>query len=101
MSVVIKGFDMPISCERCPLCYDYLHCSINNYLQMFLYNRHPNCPLIEIPTPHGRLIDADALKYTLKECCIDGDEEAQRWYDIMGIDDGIDDYTIAILEAEE
>jgi hypothetical protein len=28
---------------------------------MFLYNRHPNCPLIEIPTPHGRLIDSDDI----------------------------------------
>ena len=24
-------------------------------------SRHPHCPLIEVPEPHGRLIDADAL----------------------------------------
>lgn len=24
--------------------------------------RHPKCPLVEVPGPHGRLIDADALK---------------------------------------
>lgn len=57
MSILIKGMNMPISCEKCPLCYDYLHCSIDDSLHMFLYNRHPNCPLIEIPTPHGRLIE--------------------------------------------
>ena len=48
MGVYIKGMDMPISCEKCPLCYDYLNCSIDDSLQMYLYNRHPNCPLIEI-----------------------------------------------------
>ena len=55
MGVYIKGMDMPISCEKCPLCYDYLCCSIDNSLHMFLYNRHPNCPLIEIPDSHGSL----------------------------------------------
>lgn len=25
----------------------------------------PNCPLIEIPTPHGRLIDKDKLRHEL------------------------------------
>ena len=48
MGVYINGLDMPISCEKCPLCYDYLNCSIDDSLQMYLYNRHPNCPLIEI-----------------------------------------------------
>ena len=50
MSILIKGMDMPISCEKCPLCYDYLCCSIDDSLHMFLYNRHPNCPLIDIVT---------------------------------------------------
>ena len=37
-----------------------------------------------------KLIDADALKERLKEYCIDGDEQAMQWYDIMGIDEAID-----------
>ena len=61
MGVYIKGMDMPISCEKCPLCYDYLNCSIDDSLQMYLYNRHPNCPLIEIDRPPGRLIDRDDI----------------------------------------
>ena len=24
--------------------------------------RHPDCPLVEVPTPHGRLIDADSVE---------------------------------------
>jgi hypothetical protein len=27
--------------------------------------RHSDCPLIEVPEPHGRLIDAEQLKETL------------------------------------
>lgn len=57
MSTMIKGMNMPLSCEKCPLCYDYLHCSIDDSLSMFLYSRNPNCPLVDIPTPHGRLIE--------------------------------------------
>lgn len=67
MSILIKGMDMPISCEKCPLCCDYLYCIIDESLRMFLYNRHPNCPLVEIPTPHGRLIDADLLKDMIRD----------------------------------
>lgn len=35
-------------------------------------------------------LDADELKERLKEYCIDGDKKAKEWYEIMGIDDGID-----------
>lgn len=45
MSLIIKGVDMPKSCGGCfvgdrTICRD-------------------GCPLGKIPTPHGRLIDAD------------------------------------------
>ena len=90
MGVYIPNMEMPISCEKCPLCYDYLHCSIDDSLHMFLYNRHPNCPLIEIPIPHGRLGDLSVLlEESLKE----------------GAYNYVDSWQIAkqptILEAEE
>ena len=37
-----------------------------------------------------RYIDADITKATLKEYCVDDDKEVKKWYDIMGIDDCID-----------
>lgn len=55
---------------------------------------------IQIPTPHGRLIDGDKLKPILKEYCLDDDEELEKWYSLMGIDDCIDDFAPTILEAE-
>lgn len=53
MSVLIKGWTIPKGCADCPT-----WCKL--YLQKREF-RHPDCPLIEVPTPHGRLIDADKL----------------------------------------
>ena len=52
MSILIKGMTMPKTCDDCivPLS----KCD-------FLQRRADDCPLIEIPTPHGRLIDASEL----------------------------------------
>lgn len=49
MSILIKGMKMPESCDICPIegC-EYI-------------NKKFTCPLIEIPTPHGRLIDRDDI----------------------------------------
>ena len=48
MSVLIKGMVKPDNCEVCP----YAFCHLVN-----------DCPIVDIPTPHGRLIDADALPH--------------------------------------
>ena len=53
MSILIKGMEMPKNCTEC-------HARCRLYLNGRKF-RHPDCPLIEIPTLHGRLIDADAL----------------------------------------
>jgi hypothetical protein len=63
MSVLIRGMEMPTSCDECVFyrktdpVYDY--CCISSATPKGCV---PNdCPLIEVPTPHGRLIDADAI----------------------------------------
>lgn len=74
MSVLIKGMEMPSECEYCPLCR-YYHDSKNiwcNALNVILKRqwdnaecthlnipRREDCPLVEVPVPHGRLIDKD------------------------------------------
>ena len=55
MSVLIKGMKMPQNCTEC-----HVRCRL--YLNGRKF-RHPNCPLIEVPTPHGRLIDADKIDF--------------------------------------
>lgn len=58
MNILIKGMEKPISCDDCivPLS----KCD-------FLQRRADECPIVEIPTPHGRLIDADALETVFKD----------------------------------
>ena len=71
MSLIIKGVDMPPKCRFCPCCADngligvqreYFCSVVDSALEIDnLDQKLSACPLIEIPTPHGRLIDADAL----------------------------------------
>ena len=71
MSILIKDMEMPKNCAYCPLS-EYRNSSILDCKQIgtvgtafrdnnVLKRRHPNCPLIEVPTPHGRLVDLDKM----------------------------------------
>ena len=77
MSILIKDMEMPKSCSDCPCIdldndeYECAVCGISKKLIPWkwantqgidvIYLRPTDCPLVEVPTPHGRLIDADAL----------------------------------------
>lgn len=53
MSILIKGMEKPMSCDDCivPLS----KCD-------FLQRRADECPIVEIPTSHGDLIDRDIVR---------------------------------------
>lgn len=58
MGVYIKGMEMPDSCEECALMLELgrvVECGCSP----------ESCPLVPVKTPHGRLIDADALVDTV------------------------------------
>ena len=67
MSVLIKGMKMPRTCAGCEwsnLSYPNAWCRLEKKktnLEVARTQRAAFCPFIEVPTPHGRLIDADAL----------------------------------------
>ena len=67
MGVYIKGMEMPKNCAECPcrmIGYTKDHCNVLGKFIDFVVGsegRREDCPLIEIPDGHGRLIDADAL----------------------------------------
>ena len=67
MSVIVKGMKMPKCCAECPLNHD-AECYLYNRLvcEEPYTQRGDWCPLAEIK-PHGRLIDADALRENIKE----------------------------------
>ena len=61
MSVVVKGMETPKNCvdcylERCGICIP-----TGKVMSMSWERRLDDCPLVELPEKHGRLIDADAL----------------------------------------
>ena len=69
MSVYIKDMEMPDSCNHCfvtPGCCPAVRKRIKSdkpgYKWIPANYRHEDCPLIEVPAQHGRLIDADKLK---------------------------------------
>lgn len=70
MSVIIRGMEMPTSCEKCPCktadAFGGLGCQATGYipLRKVNQNRPDWCPLVPVPTPHGRLIDADKIGLT-------------------------------------
>ena len=90
MTILIKGMEMPENCEKCPfLDYEEGFCFASGekiksgWYVSTLYSgspefntmRNPKCPLIEVPTPHGRLIDADDFDSRIRAAGGPADEE--------------------------
>lgn len=74
MSIIIKGMNMPErGCDHCFMrngnyCKRLLEGNDAEFSFVIPYaiksERHPDCPLAEVLTPHGRLIDGDALDFS-------------------------------------
>lgn len=107
MSILIKGMKMPKNCVSCWLSRmrgsslgGILDCKIfgtvgSNMHDPYdiLNNRHPDCPLIELPEKHGRLIDEDIAYDKIAE------QEGGYYMDMDGVDKGLSE-TPTIIEAE-
>lgn len=83
MTILVKGMEMPTWCNDCPfndkeydVCVattDRRSIRIPVWERMRLFHREKWCPLVEVPTPHGRLGDLDRLyKHIKVECNIYG-----------------------------
>ena len=77
MSVLIKGFKVPESCEDCRFCAGLADTEWGTCAGCLIDDEYreasskSGCPLVEVTTPHGDLIDIDskitvAIKYGLK-----------------------------------
>ena len=69
MSVLIKKMGMPKRCVDCEkISGESYQCPLTSpspkkdWMVEITQKRIVECPLIEVPVPHGRLIDADELK---------------------------------------
>lgn len=72
MSMIIKAMNMPKSCHDCAMRYmsiglDFECVFTNDYVGDCVERRLANCPIVEVPTPHGRLIDADVIMDLLEK----------------------------------
>lgn len=65
--ILIKNMEMPKNCCECPLTYYEDGACIFTGIEALSIGIQNDCPLIEVPTPHGRLIDADALSERIEE----------------------------------
>jgi len=87
MSVLVKNMKIPVSCYECPMAEeidmqeDWYTC---NFLKKHFYSwdvtddtkeyhRPKECPLVEVPTPHGRLIDSDKEKAEIDNMLVQGE----------------------------
>ena len=67
MGIYLPNMEMPNRCLDCPLMVSrdndecIVQSEVANEIAITWEDLKANCPLVEVPTPHGRLIDADAL----------------------------------------
>ena len=81
MGVYVKGMEMPNDCMECPFSDYEAWCLIPGVIS-------EHCPLVEVPTPHGRLIDeGEITAYSYLER---NDEEVES----------LDEFP-TVIEAEE
>ena len=71
MSVIVKGMEMPEDCFSCRLKEEGF-CNLTDEVANDIYKRNDDCPLIELPEKHGRLIDADEMINEWDGCIYDG-----------------------------
>lgn len=114
MGVYIKNMEMPKGCATCPYCdraWNKPKCKAKSVQGRFMEQRlnldrtrQKWCPLVPVP-PHGRLIDADALRclYDPHDYGLDGEQadEHDRYHvSLPVIRQNIDDMP-TIIEAKD
>jgi hypothetical protein len=102
MDVLIKGMEMPHDCDSCKVS-DILDCTL--WKPMDIGEMHPECPLVEVPTPHGDLIDRDILEQELINGIKAGnfEEGYEHYANINNMDDCVEcvRYADTVIEAED
>lgn len=91
MSVIVKGMEMPDTCEECRISIEVgsdMHCPLfagdiprdfGRKADCGFECRPDWCPLHPLPEKHGRLIDGDALRGKMYHDAFETDSEMQRW----------------------
>ena len=85
MSILIKGVNMPIDGKE-------IYLRIDSHGEVYVYNAYPTMigKAVEVPTSHGRLIDADAFAKTLKDISIRQRYDKLTFDKSLTVDDVLD-----------
>ena len=107
MSVLVKGMSIPDNCESCAFETGFGFClaKSDNFCGYTNYRKRPEwCPLVEVPEPHGDLIDRDALVKEMTNGIRAGnlEEGYEEYQNINNMDDCVDCVSCAdaVIEAE-
>lgn len=102
MSVLIKGMEIPKNCTICRFCVPEadpengeMCMATGRYMPPCSTDRLENCPLVEVPSPHGRLIDGEKAKEELRRA-----EALTRAFGYHNVIETISEVP-TIIEAEE
>lgn len=110
MSLIIKGMDMPKSCHDCAMRYiaiglDFECVFTYDEVGNCIERRHANCPLEEVHTPHGRLIDEAQAQKTIENFvrgwCQDTKNDFNKYRDFAGVFIGMIKQAPTVIEKEE
>lgn len=105
MSFLIKGIDKPKNSRECPfavMAEDWeKECIAGGRYEWNPDRVCEGCPLVEVPTPHGRLIDEDNVIDLLREQLTGDRDTVYEYYD-DGLEMAISELSImpTIIEAE-
>ena len=116
MGLYIKGAEMPDCCERCPCAYftegafsdmcQATNGEDNDIEEYTDYGKRKGerpewCPLVEVKTPHGRIIDGDALMAHMDALARPSTEDGGKSQWATGWAEAFIKAQPTILEAEE
>jgi len=83
---MIKGMKMPKNCTICRFCVPEadpengeMCMATGRFVPPCSTERLEECPLVEVPTPHGPLIDWDELSTFMYHHAFELDSADQRW----------------------
>ena len=108
MAIYIKGMEMPKYCDECRcICSRWNGNEMIRRCGLMLGEESEStdrdelyelCPLTEVPEPHGRLIDADELKFYGNHI---GDEYEDRFHDKQWVHRDEIDNAPTVIEGSE
>ena len=100
MGIYIPNIKIPATCGKCTL-KSAIECDKWKHVRSVVLDRHRNCPLVSIPTPHGDLIDRDEARGSIKPWSPEDERNGCTFDTVKKLMHTMLDRAPAIIPAEE